>query len=93
MFFRDLKGFSGETTGVSPSYREVRRLILAGFGIGCIPEHIARKDEERRLFRRLPPDEGVAEANIHFLWNLQARYSRAEEIFISMMKETLSSGE
>ncbi|NHN84881.1 LysR family transcriptional regulator [Acetobacter musti] len=93
VFFRDMKGFSGQTTGISPSYREVRRLILAGFGIGCIPEHIARKDEERRLLWRLPPDEGVAEANIHFLWNRQARYSKAEEIFISMLTETLSSGE
>ena len=41
-FFRDEMGLTEPVVGSSSSMREVRRLIVAGFGIGCLPEHVAR---------------------------------------------------
>ncbi len=42
--FRDQQGFSGRIVASSPSLEEVRRLVIAGYGIGCLPEHVVAAD-------------------------------------------------
>lgn len=42
--FRDQQGFTGRIVASSPSLDEILRLVGAGYGIGCLPEHIVAAD-------------------------------------------------
>ncbi|OLF53068.1 LysR family transcriptional regulator [Pseudomonas chlororaphis] len=89
--FRDQQGFSGRIVASSPSLEEVRRLVIAGYGIGCLPEHVVAADVEAGLLWRLPPDAGIADVDIHLLWNREQRMSRAETIFIDTLQACLGA--
>jgi DNA-binding transcriptional LysR family regulator len=84
-FFRDEMGFTGRVVGSSSSMTEVRRFIFAGFGIGCLPEHVVRDDIAQGRLQRLPPDEGVADLDIYMLWSLDRKLSAAEAAFIDAL--------
>jgi len=88
--FRDQQGFSGRIVASSPSLEEVRRLVIAGYGLGCLPEHVVAEDEQKGLLWRLPPHEGVADVDIHLLWNREQKMSRAETVFIERLQQRLS---
>lgn len=88
--FRDQQGFSGRIVASSPSLEEVRRLVIAGYGLGCLPEHVVAEDEQKGLLWRLPPHEGVADVDIHLLWNREQKMSRAETVFIEQLQHRLS---
>lgn len=83
--FRDQQGFAGRIVASSPSLEEVRRLVIAGFGIGCLPEHVVAPDVDAGLLWKLPPQEGIADVDIHLLWNRDQRMSRAESLFIEAL--------
>ena len=85
--FRDQQGFSGRIVASSPSLEEVRRLVIAGFGIGCLPEHVVAADVAAGLLWKLPPQEGIADVDIHLLWNREQRLSRAERVFIEALQQ------
>jgi DNA-binding transcriptional LysR family regulator len=87
--FRDQQGFSGRIVASSPSLEEDRRLVIAGLGIGCLPEHVVAADVESGLLWRLPPREGIADVDIHLLWNHDQRMSRAETLFIERLQACL----
>jgi DNA-binding transcriptional LysR family regulator len=89
--FRDQQGFSGRIVASSPSLEEVRRLVIAGFGIGCLPEHVVAADVDAGLLWRLPPHEGIADVDIHLLWNREQRMSRAETLFIESLQACLTA--
>ena len=80
--FRDQQGLEGRVVASSSSVDEVRRLVCAGFGIGCLPEHLAADDVARGVLWRLPPDDGVIDADIHVLWNREQKMSSAELAFL-----------
>jgi DNA-binding transcriptional LysR family regulator len=84
-FFRDEKGFTERVIGSSSSMSEVKRFIFAGFGIGCLPEHVVREDVALGRFQRLPPDEGVADLDIHLLWSADRKFSAAETAFLDAL--------
>ncbi|SEE49955.1 LysR family transcriptional regulator [Pseudomonas coleopterorum] len=79
--FRDQQGFSGRIVASSPSLEEIRRLVIAGMGLGCLPEHVVAEDVGNGLLWQLPPYEGVADVDIHLLWNRDQRRTRAETVF------------
>ena len=87
--FRDQQGFSGRIVASSPSLEEVRRLVIAGYGLGCLPEHVVAEDERNGLLWRLPPHEGIADVDIHLLWNREQKMSRAESVFIESLGQRL----
>jgi DNA-binding transcriptional LysR family regulator len=80
--FRDQQGFSGRIVASSPSLEEIRRLVIAGMGLGCLPEHVVEEDLQNGLLWQVPPYEGVADVDIHLLWNRDQRRTRAETVFI-----------
>ncbi|WP_439672061.1 DNA-binding transcriptional regulator, LysR family [Cupriavidus necator] len=80
--FRDQHGFSGQIVATSPSLDEIRRLVFAGYGIGCLPEHIVADDVAQQRLWRLPPEEGVADIDMYLLWNPERRQTPAEAAFI-----------
>jgi len=87
--FRDQNGFMGDTIAVSSSLDEIRRLIFAGYGIGCLPEHIVRDDILSQRLWRLPPDDGVADIDIQFLWHRGRKMNPAERMFLEGMERTM----
>ena len=89
--FRDQQGFSGRIVASSSSLEEVRRLVIAGFGLGCLPIHVVAEDVKNGLLWRLPPDEGITDVDIHLLWNREQKMSRAETVFIESLSARLAS--
>ncbi|CAG2143321.1 LysR family transcriptional regulator [Cupriavidus numazuensis] len=87
--FRDEHRFTGHTIAISSSLDEVRRLIFAGYGIGCLPEHIVRDDLLQQRLWRLPPDEGVADIDIQLLWHRARKMNPAERMFLEGMERTM----
>ncbi|UNM95372.1 LysR family transcriptional regulator [Ignatzschineria rhizosphaerae] len=85
--FRDQKGFSGNIVATSTHHDEVKRLLVAGLGIGCLPEHSVQQYVSEGLLWRLPPEEGVCTTELHFLWHKDAYRSSAETIFIEAFIE------
>jgi DNA-binding transcriptional LysR family regulator len=87
--FRDQQGFSGRIVASSSSLEEVRRLVIAGYGLGCLPIHVVAQDVQNGLLWRLPPDDGIADVDIHLLWNREQKMSRAEAVFIEQLSSRL----
>lgn len=88
--FRDQHGFTGRIVASSPSVEEVQRLVCAGFGVGCMPEHLLHEDVEKGLLWRLPPAEGIVNADLHLLWNREQRMTMAETVFLESFQHCLA---
>lgn len=69
----------------SAHLEEVRRLIIAGVGIGPLPVHVVHRDVENGLLWRLPPYEDPPEIDIYLVTNTATRLSRAEALFLNML--------
>lgn len=88
--FRAKEGLQGPVTGQSSSLQEIRRMVLAGWGIGCMPEHIVRRDVEDGQLWPLPPYGGVADIDLHLMWHREARFSAAESTFVDFLHNALA---
>jgi DNA-binding transcriptional LysR family regulator len=87
---RNQNGMTGPIVGVSPSLHEVRRMILAGIGIGPLPIHAVEADVKRGLLWRLPPYSDAPSINIYFVTNPKCNHTRAETLFLEFMKSRIS---
>ncbi len=87
--FRDQHGFTGRLIASSPSLDEILRLVGAGYGIGCLPEHIVAADVQANELWRLPPWEGVIDVNVYLLWNREQKLTQAESIFLDRFQQML----
>lgn len=87
--FRDQQGFTGKIVASSSSFEEIRRLIIAGYGIGCLPEHLVDIDLHNGLIWRLPPVEGVADVDVFLMWNREQRMTRAEAVFLESFRRAI----
>lgn len=76
--------------GVSSSLEEVRRMIVAGLGIGPLPIHVAQRDVEAGLLWRLPPFDEPPAIDIHVVTNPGTRFNRAEANLITMLREAVA---
>ncbi|MBB1593143.1 LysR family transcriptional regulator [Achromobacter sp. UMC46] len=85
--FRDQRGFSGRIVASSTQHDEVKRLLIAGFGIGCLPEHSVQADLEQGRLWRLPPGEGVCSVELHLLWHRDAQLTPAEKVFLKHFRD------
>ncbi|MFZ6049695.1 LysR family transcriptional regulator [Pseudomonas sp. CR3202] len=91
--FRDQQGFTGRIVASSSSFEEIHRLVCAGFGIGCLPEHVLGKDIEEGLLWRLPPAEGIVDVDIFLLWNREQKMTLAESVFLESFQHKLATGD
>ena len=87
--FRDQQGFTGRIVASSPSLDEIRRLVGAGYGIGCLPEHTVAADVQAGEVWRLPPWEGVIDVNVYLLWNREQKFTQAESVFLERFQQML----
>lgn len=78
--------------GTSANLEEVRRMIIAGLGIGPLPVHVVRRDVEDGMLWQLPPHDNLPEIDVHVVWNPKARLNRAEkamlDLLLARIKET-----
>ncbi|WP_228120067.1 LysR family transcriptional regulator [Gluconobacter kanchanaburiensis] len=89
--FRNEMDFSGWISGTSCSIQEITRMIVANYGIGCLPEHIAQPWVDAGKLWRLPPASGVAKSGIFLLWNHDGRYSNSERVFLEQFQSYLQA--
>ncbi len=89
--FRDQQGFTGRIVASSSSFEEIHRLVCAGFGIGCLPEHLLSKDIEEGQLWRLPPAEGIVDVDIFLLWNREQKMTIAESVFLESFQHKLAT--
>ncbi len=71
--------------GTSANLEEVRRLIIAGLGIGPLPIHVVKKDVESGQLWRLPPYETPPAVDVYVVWNPKARLNRAEQALLDLL--------
>lgn len=91
--FRDQQGFTGKIVASSSSFEEIRRLIIAGYGVGCLPEHLVDIDLHNGLIWRLPPAEGVVDVDVFLMWNREQRMSRAETVFLEAFQQVIEGSQ
>ena len=65
-------------------------MVMAGWGIGCLPEHlVARQGADGELWP-LPPYDGVADIDLHLMWHREGRASVAETTFIEFFLTSMA---
>ena len=73
--------------GISANLPEVRRMIMAGLGIGALPVHIAKKDVSLGNLRQLPPYEDLPAIDVHFVRNPKRNLNPAESTLIRKLQD------
>ncbi len=68
--------------GTSSNLEEVRRMIIAGLGIGPLPVHVAAGDVADGGLWQLPPYEQMPAIDVHVVWNPRAVLNRAEHAML-----------
>ena len=77
--------------GVSDHLEELRRMIIAGIGIGALPLHVMQRDVEDGLLWQLLPDDAVTSIDVYLVSSPKARLSRAEVAFMTMIKDVTNA--
>jgi len=77
-------------TGLSSHLEEVRRMIVAGLGVGPLPIHVAARDVADGLLWQVPPHDDLPEIDVHVVWNPAAVKNRAEERPLSALTEAIA---
>ena len=75
--------------GNSANLEEVRRMIIAGLGIGPLPVHVARKDVQDGLLWQLPPYDSLPAIDVHVVWNPKAKLNRAETAMLNLLLDRI----
>ena len=77
--------FHGSPAGVSNNLEEVRRMVIAGLGIGPLPIHVVARDISDGLLWRLPPYADPPAVAVSIVRHPGNRMSRAEEAFWQLL--------
>ncbi|TVS05945.1 MAG: LysR family transcriptional regulator [Rhodobacteraceae bacterium] len=77
--------------GTSSHLEEVRRMVIAGLGIGPLPLHVVARDVQDGLLWRLPPYIDPPAIDVHLAWNPKAALNRAEAALLSALQDAIRS--
>lgn len=80
-----------KVTGLSSNLEEVRRMIIAGVGVGPLPVHVAARDVADGLLWQAPPFDRLPAIDVFVVWNPRAVKNRAEELLLSRLLDAISS--
>jgi DNA-binding transcriptional LysR family regulator len=83
--------FDENLAGLSTNLEEIRRMVIAGVGIGALPIHVVQRDLEDGLLHRLPPYDDPPAIDIWLLRHPEARVNRAEAEFTRLLMERLAA--
>ncbi|PRD44950.1 LysR family transcriptional regulator [Phyllobacterium phragmitis] len=78
-----------QVVGVSSNLEEVRRMIVAGLGIGPLPVHVAARDVADGQLWRLPPYESPPAIDIYVVHNPKTHHNRAERGFLDLIHQRI----
>lgn len=78
-------GLDSHVVGRSSHLEEIKRMIIAGLGIGALPVHVVARDVADGLLWRLPPYQAPPQIDVHLVWNPMARMNRAEQKFLKLL--------
>ncbi len=81
---------SDTVTGVSNNLEEVRRMIMAGLGIGPLPIHVVERDIINGRLWRLLPDEPPTAIDVFMIQHPKAILNSAEKEFLKMLNRKIS---
>jgi DNA-binding transcriptional LysR family regulator len=81
---------SDRIIGFSSNLEEVRRMIIAGLGIGPLPVHVVERDVRDGLLWQLPPYENAPTIDIYLVSNPRAHYNRAETRFLELLRARIA---
>jgi len=87
---RERAKLAPEPRAISANLLEVRRMIIAGLGIGALPEHVAREDVERGLMWPVFPEYELHETDVHVLTNPKRSFDGAERTFIRELRQMIA---
>lgn len=82
---------SDTITGLSNNLEEVRRMIMAGLGIGPLPVHVVERDIANEQLWRLAVDETPVAVDVFTLQNQGAILNVAEKAFLMALRQTVNS--
>jgi len=77
--------------GHSSHLEEVRRMIIAGLGLGPLPIHVVARDLRDGLLWRLPPYESPPAIDIYLVWNPKTHLNRAEAGLLTALREAIDA--
>ncbi len=77
--------------GISANLEEVRRMIVAGLGIGPLPIHVVTRDERDGLLWRLPPYQSPPAIDVYLVHNPAMRFNRAEAELLRLVIEAIDA--
>ncbi|MBL8579082.1 MAG: LysR family transcriptional regulator [Mesorhizobium sp.] len=80
---RELALLKPQLKGISANLPEVRRMIVAGIGIGALPIHVARRDVDLGRLWQLPPYTDLPAVDVFFVTNPMRSMSPAEQMLVS----------
>lgn len=76
--------------GLSANLHEVRRMIIAGIGIGALPVHVAARDCDAGLLWPLPPDNDLPTVDVQIVTNKARMMSGGERALLSALQDMLA---
>ena len=88
---RERENIGGRIVGVSSHLEEVRRMIVAGFGIGALPIHVVERDVRDGTLWQLPPYRDVPAIDIYLVTNPRVHLNRAEQLVLQALRERLDA--
>lgn len=77
--------------GTSANLEEVRRMIIAGLGIGPLPLHVVAEDVEMGRLWWLPPYDAPPAIDVHVAWNPRTRMNRAEAMTLDILLKRIEA--
>lgn len=80
-----------DVVGTSSNLEEVRRMIIAGLGIGPLPLHVAARDVAAGDLWQVPPYDDLPAIDVHLLWNPRSKLTRAEEILLQLLRDKIGT--
>lgn len=88
---RAAAGLEDRVVGASSNLEEVRRMIVAGLGVGPLPLHVMREDVEMGRLWRLPPYDDPPAIDVHVVWNPRAKLNRAETSLLQGLRDKIDT--
>lgn len=82
---RERAALKPELKGISANLPEVRRMIVAGLGIGALPVHVAQRDVDLGNLWQLPPYTKIPSVDIFVVTNPRRSMNPAETVFVSAL--------
>lgn len=88
---RTQERIEGRVVGTTSNLEEVRRMILAGLGIGPLPMHVVEADVREGRLWPLPPYESPPAVDVYMVTNPATHLNRAEAAFVEALREKVAA--